>query len=90
VGALYDPESGVRVTAAKQLGSLAASAVPELHRVAEGNDLDAARAAIAGLMWSSTDEGNEALRELAAEHPDDSVRMLADIALGRKTGDRHD
>jgi hypothetical protein len=80
----------VRVTAAKQLGSLAASAVPELHRVAEGNDLDAARAAIAGLMWSGTDEGNEALRELAAEHPDDSVRMLADIALGRKTGDRHD
>jgi len=90
VGALYDPESAVRVTAAKELGSLGAVAVPELRRVADGNDLDAARSAVAGLMWSGTDEGREALRELSAEHPDDSVRMLADIALGRKTGDRHD
>jgi HEAT repeat protein len=90
VGALYDSDSGVRVTAAKQLGSLGASAVPELHRIADGNDLDAARAAIAGLMWSGSDAGSDALHELAAGHPDDSVRMLADLALGRKTGDRHD
>ncbi|MBW2287510.1 MAG: hypothetical protein JRG90_06780 [Deltaproteobacteria bacterium] len=49
-----------------------------------------ARRPLDGSRRSGTDEGNEALRELAAEHPDDSVRMLADIALGRKTGDRHD
>jgi hypothetical protein len=89
-GALYDPEPGVRVTAARQLGALGENAVPELRRVAEGNDLDAARAAIAGLMWSGAGAGHDALVELAAEHPDDSVRMLADVALGRKTGHGHD
>jgi len=80
----------VRVTAAHQLGSLGAAAVPELHRIAAGNDLAAARAAIAGLMWSGSGEGREALSELAEGHPDGSVRMLADIALGRKTGHEHD
>ena len=77
-------------TWARRGGGRGDDAVPELGRVAEGNDVEAARAAIAGLMWSGAGAGHDALVELAEEHPDDSVRMLADVALGRKTGHGHD
>lgn len=89
-GALYDPEPGVRGSAAKQLGGLGAAAVPDLQRVAEGNDVDAARAAVAGLMWTGSEEGREVLRALAEEHTDGSVRLLANVALGREAGHVHD
>jgi hypothetical protein len=89
-GALYDPEPAVRITAAQQLASLGIAAVPELRNVAWAADPDAARAAVTGLALMGIAESSDALREIASEHSDDSVRMLARIALGKEIGDKHE
>jgi hypothetical protein len=88
--ALYDPESAVRIMAARQLAALGIAAVPELRNVAWATDPEAARAAVTGLALMSNAESSDALREVAAEHPDDSVRMLARVALGREVGHEHE
>lgn len=80
--ALYDPEPAVRTSAATSLGSLGAAAVPELVTVTERGDRDAAQAAVAGLLLTRSAEGDEALRQIAKDHPDPGVRNLARLALG--------
>jgi len=50
----------------------------------------AARVAVAGLMWTDSDAGREALRAIAEDHADGFMRLLAEIALGRKAGRAHD
>jgi HEAT repeat protein len=85
--ALADPEPTVRAAAAQGLGKLGAVAVPDLKRVVEANDPDAARAALAGLTLSGTGESGDALREIAATHPDKKIREIAVMALGGKIDD---
>jgi hypothetical protein len=88
--ALADSEPTVRAAAAIQLGALGSVAVPDLLRVTEAGDADAARAAIAALLLTGSAEGSAALHEIAEGHSDQSLRGLARIALGKEIGDTHD
>lgn len=86
---LYDRERDVRMTAAQGLGALGADSVSELQRVAEVGDREAAQAAVVGLMLTKSAEGTEALGQIAEEHPDETIRTLARVALGQPIGHTH-
>jgi hypothetical protein len=88
--ALADSEPTVRAAAAIQMGGLGSSSVPELVRIAEAGDTEAARAAIAALLLTGSAEGGAALREIAEQSSDESLRGLARISLGQEIGDTHD
>jgi hypothetical protein len=87
LAALADADAGVRAVAARRAGDLGNAAVSGLESVAYGTfepcagSLDAPRSAIAGLSRSGT-LGRRALAKIAREHPDESLRLLARIALG--------
>jgi hypothetical protein len=89
LGAFHDPEPSVRGAAARALAGLGASAVPEIRRAADSNDVDAARTAVVALHLSGGPEAAAALAEVAESHPDECVRALAAIALGREVGHAH-
>ena len=86
LGALHDPDPTVRGAAARAVARLGASAVPALRRTVDASDPDAARAAVVALQLTGDPEAAAALAEIAESHPDESVRTLAAIALGRKIG----
>ncbi len=90
LAALHDAEPPVRGSAARALGSLGAGAVPGLRGVVEGGDPDAARAAVVALHLTGAPEATAALEEIADSHRDEGIRALAEIALGRQVGHRHD
>ena len=89
LGTLADPDPSVRMAAAQGLGSLGAVAGPRLRDVVEGWPQPAPQAAVWALRLIATREAVAALREIAATHPDDATRTLAEIAIGKPLGDRH-
>ena len=86
--ALGDPAPQVRQAAVRAAASLDPEAVEPLRDVALGNRPDAARAALAALSLMG-DEGHVALAALALEHPDESMRALARLAIGQDIGHQH-
>ncbi|MBW2288021.1 MAG: HEAT repeat domain-containing protein [Deltaproteobacteria bacterium] len=88
--ALADSEPTVRAAAAIQLGALGSAAVPDLVRITEAGETEAARAAIVALALTGSAEGSAALQEIAEWHSDESLRGLAKISLGQEIGDTHD
>jgi len=86
VPGLWDPEPAVRGAAVRGLGSLGAPAVPALKRVIEDDDPEAARSALAALAINGSPDASAALHEVAETHPDETLRTLAEIALGRPVG----
>jgi hypothetical protein len=87
--ALEDPDPTVRARAMLAVGELGGEAVPPLRRVVEVGSPRAARTAVGALRAAGRD-GTRALSEIAESHPDEGVRDLARIALGRPVGHRHD
>jgi len=87
---LYDPQMSVRTAAAQAMATQGSAAVPYLVDVVENGDLDAARAAVAGLRFTETREAHDALRSIVEKHPDPGVRTLAELALGRPIGHDHE
>ena len=85
---LADPESSVRVTAARHLAGLGEPAVPRLRQVVEANDTEAAAAAVVALGLSPAPGARAALVEISTHHANAGLRALADIALGRPLGHR--
>jgi hypothetical protein len=86
--ALGDPAPQVRQAAVRAAASLDPEAVEPLRDVALGNRPDAARAALAALALMGA-EGHLALAALAVEHPDESMRALARLAIGQDIGHQH-
>jgi hypothetical protein len=86
--ALDDPDQRVRARAMVAVGDLGAAAVPSLRRVAETGRPEAARTAV-GALGATGPDGMRVLAELADTHPDESVRQLARIAIGRPVGHVH-
>ncbi|GBD27231.1 hypothetical protein HRbin30_02576 [bacterium HR30] len=79
---LGDPEQGVQRTAAIKIAQVGPAALSALEEAAlRGN---ARKAAAAVLALAELGETSQAILErLAAEHPEESVRQLAALALGR-------
>jgi hypothetical protein len=94
LGALADGDPRVRSAASRSAASLGARGATGLAAVAYGThepcagSADAPRAAIAGLSQAGS-EGRRALREIARQHPDESLRGLARMALGSASSDGH-
>ena len=89
LAALGDGDPSVRLAAAQALGSLGADAVPRLREAAMGWPRPAAEAALVGLVATRSPAGARALAEIARDHPDETVRRLADLALTRRLGEPH-
>jgi HEAT repeat protein len=86
--ALEDPAAPVRLAAVRAAATLDPEAVAALRSVAGNDSSDAARAAIAALSLMGR-EAHAVLTEMAAEHPDEGMRLLSRIAIGQPIGDRH-
>jgi HEAT repeat protein len=88
---LFDPDQRVTRTASLGIASLGSEAVPKLRRLLEQRPFDQPRelAPAAFAMAMAGPEGRRALVEIAARHPDARVRGLAELALGRFSGDSH-
>lgn len=82
---LFDPVPEVRAEAAERLGALGATAVPMLRALAFSHGSPDAAAPLAALERAGA-AGRAALAEVAETHPDERVRRLADVALGRPLG----
>ncbi len=89
VAALHDPSPDVRREVARALGRFGPDVIDDLVAVTYGNDLEASRAAVAALSLTGGPAAQSALEALAADHPDASVRLLAQVAIGEGLGERH-
>jgi hypothetical protein len=86
--ALFDSEPRVRGEAARRIAELGEGAIPTLERLANESHGNAALGPLAALSLAGP-EGTRVLRAIAAGHPDESVRRLALLALGKLPADRH-
>jgi HEAT repeat protein len=88
---LFDPDQLVTRTASLGIASLGSEAVPKLRQLLEQHPFDQPQelAPAAFAMAMAGPEGRRALGEIAASHPDARVRRLAELALGRFSGDPH-
>jgi len=86
--ALGDGDASVRTAAARGIGNLGAAGVASL--LAANPQVPPSTAAGMILALDSAGQaGSQALRDLAAHHPDEQVRVLARLALGQAPGHTH-
>jgi len=84
--AFDDRETSVRNAAALQAAAFGPEVVPRLLDVAQQRPWPASQAAVRALRTANVPEARAALAQLADEHPDQRVRALASVALGRALG----
>jgi HEAT repeat protein len=84
--AFDDDDAGVRDQAALQVAAFGAEAVPRLRDAATRWTWPAPQTAVLALRLVDAPEAREALTGLAENHPDQRVRTLAELALGRPIG----
>jgi len=80
--ALFDPDGGVRGEAALQIAALGPEAVPALIALVPGRPAEDLTGVLAALRWAGGD-GMAAVLDIADNHPDEKVRNLARVTLGR-------
>ena len=85
LAAFADADAAVRNAAALHVAAFGPEVVPRL-REAAGRPWPAPQSAVLGLSHANSEESRAALAELAEEHPDERVRTLAAVALGRPIG----
>jgi HEAT repeat protein len=83
--AFDDADAAVRNDAALHVAAFGPEAVPRLQDAARW-PWPASQSAVLGLSQSNTEQSRVALAKLAEEHPDERVRTLAAVALGRSIG----
>jgi hypothetical protein len=86
--ALFDDDAHVREVAVRGLASLGAAAVPTLENLVEHRTVEEAKAPLAALALAGP-SGRAALERIAALHPDEQVRALARLMLGRRARPPH-
>ncbi len=80
--ALFDPDGPVRGAAVLQIAALGSEVVPALESLIPGRSAEDLTGVLAALRWSGAD-GVATLTTLAGDHPDQKVRDLALLTLGR-------
>ncbi len=80
--ALFDRDATVRGTAALQIAALGPEVVPALESMIPGRAAEDLTGVLAALRRAGSD-GVATLTKLAREHPDEQVRDLALLTLGR-------
>jgi hypothetical protein len=86
--ALLDADRDVRMAVLLALAQEGPPAVPVLQDVLPAATPEITREVVAALSAAGGPEATGILRELADTHPDESVRQLAGVALGRPLGHR--
>jgi hypothetical protein len=86
VDAFDDDDAAVRNQAALQAAAFGAAAVPRLRDEATRSPWPASQSAVLALRFANAPEAREALTGLAEKHPDERIRTLAALALGRPIG----
>jgi HEAT repeat protein len=87
--AFDDEDAAVRRAAALHAAAFGPEVVPRLREIATGRPWPAPESAVLALRFANEAESRAALAQLAEEHPDERVRSLAALALGRDVGHRH-
>ena len=86
--ALMDSDRQVRMVVLLALAQEGPPAVPALQDVLPAASPEITREIVAALSAAGGPEATLVLRELAETHPDESVRQLAGVAIGRPLGHR--
>jgi HEAT repeat protein len=86
--AFDDENAEVRNEAALLAAAFGPTVVPRLREVADGWPWPASQTAVVALRSANSPESTAALVHLADEHPDERVRTMAAVALGRGIGHR--
>lgn len=85
---LDDPAGSVRLAAARSIATIGPEAIPELGYLVESGTEEGVQGAIVTLSLMGN-EAHEMLAEISEHHSDESVRLLAGIAIGRPLGHAH-
>jgi hypothetical protein len=88
VPALADADASARLAAIEAVGKLGADVVPALSALTRDGSLEEATGAVLTLDRCGP-SGKAALIAIAADHPDERVRRLAMLALGKLGGHEH-
>ncbi|HEX5067355.1 MAG TPA: HEAT repeat domain-containing protein [Myxococcota bacterium] len=86
--ALLDSDRDVRMAVMLALAQEGPTAVPALQDVLSAATPEITRELVAALSLAGGPQAQSLLRELAETHPDESVRQLAGVAIGRPLGHR--
>lgn len=87
VEALADGDAGVRSAAAQAIARRGPEAVPFLQSALRADSPSAAGAVVTLSLLGSA--GREVLTTTAASHPDEKIRVMAQLALGKAPGHGH-
>ena len=88
IRSLEDPATEVRLAAMKSIAGLDPEAIRELEYVVDSGSTEGARNAVVTLSMMG-EEARQLLFKISEQHPDESVRALAGIAVGKGIG-HHD
>ena len=82
IPALFDSEGSVRGEAVLQIAALGPAVVPALTALVPGRTAEELTGVFAALRWAG-DDGVTVLRDIFDNHPDERVRNLALVTMGR-------
>ena len=82
IPALFDSEGAVRGEAVLQIAALGPAVVPALTALVPGRTAEELTGVFAALRWAG-DDGVTVLRDFFDNHPDEKVRNLALVTMGR-------
>lgn len=85
---LVDPDTQVRVRTATAIGLLGAAVIPALEGMIGSGSVERSQGAILALAQTGP-AGREALLRISATNPDEKMRNLALLALGRIESHKH-
>lgn len=85
---LDDPVPDVRLASMRAIATLDPEAIRDLEYVVDSGSKEGARSAVVTLSFMGA-EAHQLLLKISEQHPDESLRALAGIAVGKPIGHTH-